>query len=559
MAHKILGIELGAYSLKVVVAQAGFRSVTIADYIEEPLPPGDDPADERAALVLGQILRSRGLDLDIPHLALPGDAVSMRVLEFGFTGLKRADLDKTIGSELEAQLPHDLDELVYDFETIPMTVDPRPVVADNDPTFVGGQPGAPAPAAGTRALAAATTKERVARFLRLASQQGIEPRSVVAGPTAYAKAVEKLAASGGPEAKDDTIVVIDVGHLRTNVCVVKNGKALFARTLSRGGKQITQAIAKTWNLSAADAEQAKHRDGYVGGREPGAGADYGGRGAGQAALTLPDVILREVQPLARDLRQTLSACRAQTGAAPRRAILCGGGGRLRGLGPYLAGELELPVGIVTPDDSARLIGVPATQRGMLGDAAVLTHGLVLEAATGRPQFDLRKGELAYRADLSFLRAKAGFLAACALVIVAFASINAYASLYMLKKERAQLDERLHATTTEIFGEPLTVEDLDAKLGPSKEKSPLPKLSAFDQLVEISKKLPKRDQVKLDVLELDIRPQKVAIKAKTDSMKSIDDIEKALKGIECFTEVQRGKVEGPEGEKKFSFSITTKCM
>ena len=122
MAHKILGIELGAYSVKVVVATAGFRSVTITDYIEAPVPAGDGPAEERAAYALGKLLRAHGLEHDVPYAALPGDGLSMRVLDFGFTGLKRADLDKAIGAELEAQLPHDLDELVYDFEVLPPDV-----------------------------------------------------------------------------------------------------------------------------------------------------------------------------------------------------------------------------------------------------------------------------------------------------------------------------------------------------------------------------------------------------------------------------------------------------
>src|SRR5688500_20356473 len=56
----------------------------------------------------------------------------------------------------------------------------------------------------------------------------------------------------------------------------------------------------------------------------------------------------------------------------------------------------------------------------------------------------------------------------------------------LKEERTRLDEKLRTTTTEIFGEELSVEQLDAKLGPSKEKSPLPKLTARSEERRVGK-------------------------------------------------------------------------
>ena len=45
--------------------------------------------------------------------------VSNRILEFGFRGLKRADLEKAVGAELEGVLPYDLDEMVYTFDSLP--------------------------------------------------------------------------------------------------------------------------------------------------------------------------------------------------------------------------------------------------------------------------------------------------------------------------------------------------------------------------------------------------------------------------------------------------------
>jgi general secretion pathway protein L len=477
----------------------------------------------------------------------------MRVLEFGFSGLKRADLEKAVGALLEEELPHDLEELVYDFEPLPAPgAAPRPGAVD-DPTVVKTtRKTTPVNPAGTRVLAAATTRDRVKQFLALAARHGFEPRSVLAAPTVYARVVDKLGASAG---KDEAVLLIDHGHSRTNLCVVQSGHAVFARTLSRGGRHVTAAIARACNVSLDEAERAKHTDAFV------ACASDAAVGPDARHPTWPgisDLVRQELAPVVRDLRQTLSACRTQTGVVPVRAILAGGGGRLRGLAEYLSEELDLPVGRVTGEDSPALVGAGSAPGGVGADTSLLAHGVALEGATGRPLFDLRRGDLAYRADFSYLRARAGFLAACALVLVAFGAANAYAALYTLRREEKLLGARLSAASTEVFGKPLSVDEVEAKIAPHKESSPLPKWTAFDQLVEISKRLPARDAVKLDVSDLQIEPGKVVVKATTDSEKSIGTIKEKLAGIECFVETQRGRVTG-ETEKQFTLTITTKCM
>ncbi|MFH0902631.1 MAG: hypothetical protein V2A73_18530, partial [Pseudomonadota bacterium] len=157
MAHRILGIDLGSYSVKVVVATAGFRGVTINSFLERQVsagnsaaadptnnnPVGDaasgaasnatnatnDPATEdRALRVLAELVREQGLEHELPFAGMPGDSVSMRVLEFQFSGLKLTDLEKAVGAELEAQLPYDLEDLVVDFEILPQDAEMKRAV-----------------------------------------------------------------------------------------------------------------------------------------------------------------------------------------------------------------------------------------------------------------------------------------------------------------------------------------------------------------------------------------------------------------------------------------------
>jgi len=43
MAHTVCGIDLGAYAVKLVFLEAGFRATTLRGLMEVPVPPGDPP------------------------------------------------------------------------------------------------------------------------------------------------------------------------------------------------------------------------------------------------------------------------------------------------------------------------------------------------------------------------------------------------------------------------------------------------------------------------------------------------------------------------------------
>jgi hypothetical protein len=93
-----------------------------------------------------------------------------------------------------------------------------------------------------------------------------------------------------------------------------------------------------------------------------------------------------------------------------------------------------------------------------------------------------------------------------------------------------------------------------------EVSPMPKLSAYDLLLEINAKLPEKAKVTLDIGTLEITDQKVTIRGSAKTDEEIDAITAQLKGIKCFTETTSGTREtGPKGERKFQLNIVSTCM
>ncbi|MCG8425462.1 MAG: pilus assembly protein PilM [Proteobacteria bacterium] len=594
MAHRILGIDLGAYSVKVIIANPGFRTAAVTDFIERPVPPGDEPYEVRAAGVLGDIIREQKLDHDYPYAAVPGDKLFIHILEFPFRNLRRLELEKAVGAELEGILPVDLEDMVFGFESLPPGLgqsavarapdesaqlptgsefdeSPGDRATDNEPTQVYHDPTRPeprpgpagvvygrvaSPTSGMRVLACAMETERAREMLDRVNERAMMPRGLVAAPASYARIAERLARAGGDRsgAAHDPIAIIDIGHERTDVCVVKDGRAVFARTITRAGRHVTEAISREWRLSPERAEQAKHEDGFIGSiAEPPQTEDW---------QQIHRVLVTELEPLGKDIKRTLSSCRAKTGASVGQVLLVGGGSRLRGLPSFLAEKLNLPVSLLGDDDAVNIYGSKLVEQGIGADIACLAAGVAFEGATGRPHFDLRQGELAYKVDLSFIRQKAAVLATAMLFIVAFVALNAYASLYKLRAAETNLERRLALETSELFGQSLSAEQALERTGDQAEsaKSPLPKMTAYDILLEINRKMPNRKEVTVNVSNLDIKPTKITIKASAASNAEIDKIEDALKEIDCFSDVTRGSTStGVNNVRNFSLSIKSNCM
>ena len=551
MPSRVFAVDLGAWSVKIAIASPGLRGAALFNVVERLVPPGDDAAELRACRTLATMIDELRLGDDTGYLGVTGDAVFTQIVEFGFKNLRRAELDKAVGGELEGVVPVDLEDMVYAYEPIP-----SPPSGPIEPgEQVRGRVAAPAD--GMRVLTYAMRKSRAEELLQLAKQAGFEARGILPTGGAAAKLVERVP-SLAQARLDGPVAVIDIGHKRSDVVVVHNGKAVFSRSIARAGMQVTEAIAKNWRLDFQQAEEAKHKDGRIGSAaEPVTGEGW---------KRIHDVLVQELAPFARDVRQTLAACRARTGFQPLAALLVGGGSRLQGMGSFMTEQLGVPAWRLTADDAAALAGLKlAPQAPNLPiEGAALTIGMAYDCAGGRPQFDLRSGALAVKVDLSFLRAKAVPAGAGLLAILAFASVAAYADLYRLRKEKKVLDTRLATETQEFYGTPKTADDVlgtsSGSGGGALGESPMPKMSAYDLMLEINSHIPGKDKVTLDVDKLSIDGQKVELEGTVKTSEEVDLLVGELKKIDCFhKDVTPGALETIGDKKKFRLTINAQCM
>lgn len=558
MSHPICGIDLGAFSIKFVVFEVGFRQSTFRGAFEEMVNEGPEPLLARQVQALRTGLGRVSSDATL-YLALPGDALSIRTLELPFTDQRK--IDQVIGYELEGQIVHSLEDVVFDHVTIR---------TDDD---------------GSSVLAVAARRDHVATWLAALGEEGIDPRALYVAPIVY----HALHISDPAADRGSVPAILDLGHARTNLFVGKDGQGIFARAITRGGQHLTAALAESLGVDQSRAEQLKRSEARL--------VPVGGPPGSPAETRMDQALRAALAPLIREVRQTLAGFRASSHLDVSALYITGGSARLHGLSAFLEDELGVPVTYLPvpntlqgtasappsppPDDLPDEFAGAGLEAGedTTADAPrpgatryahqasetspfALATAIVVAASDGRREIDLRRGPFLYRASFSILRQKAAHLGLLAAAILLAGALDVFAALSNLGAERKSLDARLKVATQELFGAPRA----DARAvsqalrkGFKEELAPVPKATAYDLLDQISKKMPPADRIKLDIAELDIKAKKTFIKGTVDSATAVDEIAAKLKEIDCFVEVTKGTVtEVSEEAKQFTLTVGSKC-
>lgn len=556
MAHTITGIDVGAHSVKFALIETGFRHMRFLGTYEEPVAAGATPlADrQRQALLAGlaRVPSERTI-----HVAMPGDQLAVRVLELPFADARK--VDQVVGYELEGQIVHPLEEVVYDHVILEV------------------------PGETTSVLAVAAKIEDVAALLDGLKETGADPRALFAAPVMYrslpnidrlpdsivpdALVVElpdELTGEAAPATLPSTAtvatadaasaerppcrMVIDFGHARTNLCVLEGRQVLFARTVLRGGEGLTAAIAQALQTDVATAERAKRERGIVASARVQPDDALGER--------LSDSLHMALAPWLRELRQSVASFRSQARRPVGAFTLVGGSARLRGLVELLEDDLGIPhAALADEGEGASLEPAPDPR-------FALVSAIAWAGARGSREIDLRRGPFLYKANFSLLRQKAWHLGGLAAALAVALMFDGVMTLGRLSREHDQLEASLRAATQDLFGQArMDARQVTAELRKSfkDEMVQLPKMTAFDLLDQISAKTPPPDKLKLDVTELDIRPKKSLLKGTADSVAAIDEMIGKLKEIDCFEEITKGAItEVSGGAKQFTLTINSKC-
>ncbi|EXI69694.1 MAG: ethanolamine utilization protein EutJ [Candidatus Accumulibacter adjunctus] len=171
-------------------------------------------------------------------IALPASHVITKKIIVA-AGQREAELELLVESEANQYIPFALDEVNLDFQVI----GPAPSSPDE-----------------IEVLIAASRKEKVEDRVAVAESAGLKPRVLDVESYAVLSAFQLVEATLPEGGKGQIIALVDVGANVMNLTVLRNDQQIYAREQAFGGNQLTQDIARLFNMSFEEAEGEKRRN-----------------------------------------------------------------------------------------------------------------------------------------------------------------------------------------------------------------------------------------------------------------------------------------------------------
>ena len=240
-APPLVGVDISSSSIKMVeLAQAGKDGYRLERYVIEPLPKdivteGNIANLEIAGESLRRAWRRLGTRVKLVAMALPASAVITKKVIIPSAG-RDEDLEVQVESEANQYLPFALDEVNLDFQVL-------------------GQ--APTGPEEVEVLIAASRREKVEDRVAVAESAGLKP--VVMDVESYAAqaALELIEMNLPGKHGERIIAAVDIGASTMRISMLKDGQAVYVREQQVGGNQLTQEIARHFNIDPEEAEKEK--------------------------------------------------------------------------------------------------------------------------------------------------------------------------------------------------------------------------------------------------------------------------------------------------------------
>ncbi|MHB8420290.1 MAG: pilus assembly protein PilM [Myxococcales bacterium] len=491
MALRVWGVDLGARSVKICSLLSSFRGFAVEAIDQARLPEEAAASEgtllERQKAALASLLAAPRPRPDAVIAALPGPAAATHLVSLPTVESRR--LEQTLAFEVEGLIPFDLADVVYDYQSLGQ--------ADGK----------------LHLLVGLARKAAFKDLLTALSGFSLDPRVVTLAPLAF----QGLFPPGAEAAGEG---ILDVGHERVSLVLREQGKLRFARAFDGGGAVSTRAVAKDLDLPFEEAERVKEAEGsLLEGADP--------------RLVVP--LSRALQPMIRELRQTLRLAGSRSRSKFERLWITGGGSKLPGLAELLARDLDLEVRPLP------LAPVGGTLPAEVAPEQALALALALSAHARVSRFNLRRGDQTFQGDFAKVRGRIGRVAALAASLVMAAGLRAYAQVYVLGRREKALDAAVCASTKSALGK--CIKDVNVARSSlsagAASTATIPKTSALDLLTETTTHLTVEGA---KVTEMDIGTDQVQLHGEADSFETVDKVVSALKSYRCFQEVQRGRVQ-----------------
>jgi Tfp pilus assembly PilM family ATPase len=552
---RVLGIDLGAWAVKVAVLEGSFGRYSLAAVHSRRVPaePGQVPSLAQRLEALTTLVEEEELQgFGAVASAWRADRSSLRVVSLPFDD--RAKVARTLPFEVENYVPFEIEDMVLEHRVI-QREDGR-----------------------CRVLSCLADREEIRAQLEGLQALGLDPRHLALDAD--------IQGTWGSQDEEGVRAVVDIGHSRSLVTLVVGGVVFDARAVVHGGRHLDKTLSTTFDISPEQAEA--YRRAAVLGESPDTAVPvevgWESDEATVPATAMPSSpedlplaqkagppdpvalarVLREaLLELVADLRTTLINFEDRHRLEIEELLLTGGVGATRGLPSLLSHELGVPVRLVTVPEPAR--GLPEDN----GFAQAWALGRRAAGAVRGQPLELRQGELAHHSGLAVLRNLASYGAAAAVFFVVAMAAVALTQRNAVSAEIDSVEEQIAQVVAEVFPEidPGRLEDpsmavaimQEGTIGTAQKVEALKAAirgepPSLTLLKEISESMPRPEDATIDVRQLTLSEKVITIEAETDGFEAAAKIEASLQNNARFESATKGD-EKKRGDKVlFDISI-----
>jgi general secretion pathway protein L len=513
MMKNVVGLDLGSHSIKAVELRQTLRGLEPVQLRLQPSTEDEGGLPE----LLRRFARTHHIPLEHVVTAIPGHQISSRRLDFPFRDRKK--LAGAVPFEVEGEIPFPIEDVLVDWEIV----------------------------SGDRSEATVSTaivqRKHVSELLAELQLANCDPRVLEAEGFALGNLSSLFDLAG-------TRLLADIGHRKTTLCLLMDGVAVATRTLTVGGKTLTEAIARDrgWNLE--EAERSKCEDGIF---------QLGFNSTSPSALAVLDRIARETV-------RTLESLEPVIGGSPEAKVsaltLVGGSAKLHRIDEYLSQRTGIP---------ASRLALPPEEEGAAlvagGDPVLFAPAIALAlrgTARATTRMNFRKDEFAYRTDFrQFFTKETRTTAALAAGVLVLMGASVATQITLDSRSASQLEAQVAQIYADAFPDQSVPSNPIAGMrsagAQARDRADFLGVyggnrSALDLLAELSRRVPADLEVKFEEVSIDRRV--IRIKASAQSFEAADRLEAQITSADPFREAKiDGEVKAQRRGDGKSFNLT----
>lgn len=536
--QKVIGLDIGSYSIKAVEIINTFNSYEITNFYENVIPHLEGvPLDAIVPNCMEQLFSENNLQADRIVTAMPGQFISSRILPFNFSDTRK--IEQAAYAVVEEAVPFNMDDMILDHQ------------------ILGSQ------GSKTLTLAVMTRKAFLKNFLDLLQRISIDPKLVDVDSLAFYNLSSYMNVD-----KDECFAMVDVGHEKTSLCIVRDGVLKMFRSINLGGRYVTEFLARDLEVTFHEAQRIKHRHSKI------LCSSYQGE-----ELTGDDRLIAERMTLAcnaiiKELGRTFYSFKNWEKTPLTKLFLSGGTSRTKNFHTFLEDQLEVQCVPVRLDETALKISEDLNDRMHIIPQSVAI-GMRAVTSTGKKtqkysQINLRKGEFAYVQNYEALL-KTGMQAfKLVAVIMLLFSVSYIVQRHFYKSEIDELHAKYETQFLKNFEDQkktlarknYTFKEIRSRVNKhyesqtnsmrngiqsfvSENSGSLPLLT----LKSVSELIPKT--LKVDIEDFSIKNGKFQLKGFTESRQKADNVLEYLEKSEFLTDLKKDFAKerpGSKGEK-----------